>query len=148
MHDINKPMDVAGLRLQPPITKTVKLTADMQQTLALLTAYGDSARKLLRASESGVLNTASAKLKDIVHYDRVDPANPTQGDDITCTECLIMAHPDNVGKVWVKPHAAATTANAWPLDATDVVSFSLDNLNQLRFNIVTDNDSLIVAYTR
>lgn len=148
MHDINKPMGVAELNLQPPITSKIKLTADMQQTLALLTAYGDSARKLLRASESGVLNVASAKIKDIVHIDRVDPANPTQGRDTPCTECLIMAHPDNAGKVWVRPHAAATTANAWPLSAGEVVSFSLDNLNQLRMNIVTNNDSLIVAYTR
>jgi len=141
-------MGISGLNLKPPITAAVKLTVDMQQTLALLAAMGDSERKVVVASESGVLNVCSARLKDIVHFDRVDPLNPTVGGDVPCTECLIMAHPDNVGKVWVRPYKAATTANAWPLDASDVANFTLDNLKQLNFNIVTDNDSVIVAYTR
>jgi len=148
MPDINKPMAVPDLNLKPPIDGKVRLSADMQQTLALLTAYGDNARKLLRASESGVLNTTSARIKDIKHYTGVG-ANDTQtGDNISCTECLVMGHPDNTGKVWVRPDKAATVDNAWPLAAGEVVGLTLDNLKQLNMLIVTDGEKVICAYTR
>lgn len=148
MPDINKPMDVPELNLKPPIDGKVRLSADMQQTLALLTAYGDNARKLLRASESGVLNTTSARIKDIVHYTG-SGANDTQtGDNISCTECMVMAHPDNTGVIWVRPDKTATVDNAWPLAKGEVVNFTLDNLKQLNMLIVTDGEKVIVAYTR
>ena len=148
MSIIGKAMRFVGLSLTPPIDKAVRLSEDMQQTLALICAYGIDGRILLRGSESGVLNVTSARIKDIVHYTRTDPANPTQGDDVPCTECLVMAHPDNGGRVWVRPALAATTGNAWPLAAGEVVNFTLDNLKQLRMNIITDGDILIVAYSR
>ena len=148
MPDINKPMDVPELNLKPPIDGKIRLSADMQQTLALLTAYGDNARKVLRASESGVLNVTSARIKDIVHYDRTDPVPMTEGDNVSCTECLIMAHPSNIDKVWVRPYKAATTENAWHLSAGEVINFTLDNLQQLKMNIVANGDGIIVAYTR
>jgi len=141
-------MDVPELNIEPPITGKVRLSEDMQQTLALLTAYCDNKRVTLKASESGVLNVASAKIRDIVHYTRTDPANPTQGDSVVCTECLIMGHPDNTGIIWVRPDKAAEITNAWPLSAGEVVSFTLDNLKQLKMNIATDGDILIVAYSR
>lgn len=148
MPDINKPMDVPELSLKPPIDGKVRLSADMQQTLTLLTAYGVNSRKLLKASESGVLNTASARIKDIAHYKRDGATDPKIGEAISCTECLIMAHPTNTGRIWVRPYTIAETTNAWPLDAGEVVGFTLDNLSQLNMLIDTDLDSLIVAYTR
>lgn len=148
MGNIGKPMDVPDLNIEPPITGKVRLSEDMQQTLAMMTAYCDNKRVTLKASQSGVLNTASAKIRDIKHYKRTDGANPTEGDSALCTECLIMAHPDNTGTIWVRPDKAALTTNAWPLGRSDAVSFTLDNLKQLKMNIVTVDDSLIVAYSR
>jgi len=113
-----------------------------------LCAYGIDKRVVLRASEAGVLNTTSARIKDIVHYTG-SGANDTQsGGDVPCTECMVMGHPDNSGKVWVRPGVTATVNNAWPLAAGDVVSFTLDNLKQLSMLMVTDGDIVIVAYTR
>ena len=147
MPDINKPMNISELKLKPPIDGKVRLSEDMQQTLALLAGYGVSERKLLRASESGVLNVASARIKDIKHYVGVG-ANDTQtGDNIPCTECLVMGHPDNTGLVWVRPYKTANADNAWPLSATDVVNFTLDNLKQLNMLIVVDGEKLIVGYS-
>ena len=148
MANINKPLDVPELNIEPPIYGKVRLSEDMQQTLALLTAYCDNKRVTLKASESGILNVTSAKIKDIVHYTRTDPDNPTHGDSVSCTECLVMGHPDNDGRVWVRPDKAAETTNAWPLAAGEVVNFTLDNLEQLKMNIATDGDILIVAYSR
>lgn len=146
MPAINKPMDVAELNIQPPLTGKTRLSEDMQQTLALLTAYGADRRRPLRCSESGVLNTASPRIKDIVHYTG-SGANDTQtGGDLPCTECMVIAHPDNSSKVWVRPNSEASVNNAWPLDAKDVVSFTLDNLSQLNMLIVGDGEKVIVAY--
>ena len=147
MPDINKPMNIPELNLKPPIDGKVSLSEDMQQTLALLTAYGVNQRKLLRASESGVLNVASARIKDILHYTGVG-ANDTQvGDNVSCTECLVMGHPDNTGNVWVRPDKTATTDNAWPLAKNEVVNFTLDNLKQLNMLIVVAGEKIIVAYS-
>ena len=147
MPNINKPMGVPELNLKPPIDGKVRLSEDMQQTLALLTAYGINQRKLLRASESGVLHVASARIKDIKHYTGVG-ANDTQtGDNVSCTECLVMGHPDNTGKVWVRPDKTASVDNAWPLAKSEVVGFTLDNLKQLNMLIVVDGEQVIVAYT-
>ena len=148
MSIIGKAMRIVGLSLDPPIDKAVRLSEDMQQTLALLCGYGIDERKVLRASESGVLNVTSARIKDIEHYTG-SGANDTQvGKNIPCTECMVMAHPDNTGKVWIRPDKTATVDNAWPLSAGEVVNFALDNLKQLNMLIAVGGEKLIVAYTR
>ena len=148
MSNINKPMDIPELNIKPPIDGKVRLSEDMQQTLALLVGYGDNARKLLRASESGVLNTASARLKEIVHFTGVGANDERKGFATPCTECMIMGHPDNTGLVWVRADKGAAVSNAWPLAASDVVNFTLDNLKQLNMLIVVDGEKIIVAYSR
>ncbi len=148
MPNINKSMDVSELNIQPPIEGKVRLSDDMTQTLALLTAMGADKRRPLRCSESGVLNVSDPRIKDIEHYTGVG-ANDTQtGTDTPCTECMIMGHPDNTGKVWVRPNKTATVNNSWPLAKGEVVGFTLDNLKQLNMLMVTDGDIVIVAYTR
>ena len=148
MPNILKNMACRFLGLQPPITKAIRLSEDMQQTLALLMAYGIDERKVLRASESGVLNVTSGRIKNIEHFTGVGANDTQNGTDIACTECMVMGHPDNTGKIWVRPGDTATVDNAWPLDASDVVSFTLDNLKQLNMLIVVDGEKVIVAYTR
>lgn len=148
MPDINKPMAVPELNLRPPIDGKVKLSEDMQQTLTLLTAYCENKRVILKASGSGVLSTASALIKDIVHIAGVGANSEKTGGDVLCTECLVMAHPDNTGKVWVRPYKTATVDNAWPLSKNEVVGFTLDNLKQLNILIVVAGEKVIVAYTR
>ena len=147
MANIGKPMDVPELNIKPPITGKVRLSEDMQQTLALLTAYCENKRVTLKASESGVLNVASAKIKDIVHIEGVGANSEKTGSDTPCTECLVMAHPNNTGLVWVRPYKTATVNNAWPLAKSEVVSFTLNNLKQLNALIVVAGEKLIVAYT-
>lgn len=148
MPNINNPMNIPELNLKPPIDGKVRLSEDMQQTLALLCGYVDSKRVILKASDSGVLNVASARIKEIVHFTGVGANDTQEGFDAPCTECLVMGHPDNTGKVWVRPYKGAALSNAWPLSAGEVVCFSLDNLKQLNMLIVVDGEKLIVAYSR
>ena len=148
MPDINKPMTIPELNLKPPIDGKVRLSEDMQQTLALLCAMGISKRIPLVCSESGVFNVAEPRIKDVKHYTGVG-ANDTQtGDNVACTECLVMGHPDNTGTVWIRPYKTASVDNAWPLAAWDIQRFTLDNLKQLNMLMVVDGDIVIVAYTR
>jgi len=148
MSKINKSMRIPELNLRPPISAAVSLSEDMQQTLALLTMYSDNRRVLVRGSKSGVLSTASPHIADILHFTGIGANDTQSGDDIPCTEIMVMGHPDNTGKIWVRSGVTATVNNGWPLDANDVVDFTLDNLNQLKMLIVLDGDKVIVAYTR
>ena len=148
MPEISKPMDVPELKLRPPIEGKVRLSEDMQQVLSLLTAYCENKRVTLKASESGILSVASAKIKDIVHIVGVGANSEKTGSNVPCTECLVMGHPDNTDKVWVRPYKTATVNNAWPLSKSEVVGFTLNNLKQLNMLIVVDGEKVIVAYTR
>lgn len=145
---INKSMDVSELNIQPPLVGKVRLSDDMQQVLSLLTAMGADRRRPLRCSESGVLNVTDPRIRDIVHYTQTGAIYKQIGTDISCTGCMIMGHPDNTNKIWVRPNKIATHDNAWPLDAKEVVGFTLDNLSQLNILFDGDGEVAIVAYTR
>lgn len=145
---INKSMNVSELNIQPPLEGKIRLSDDMQQTLALLTAMGSDRRRPLRCSESGVLNVTDPRIKDIKHYTQADTVYEYTGGNLPCTGCLVMGHPDNAGIVWVRPNTTATVNNSWPLAVGEVMGFTLDNLEQLNMLFVEDGDILIVAYTR
>jgi len=148
MAKIRKPMQIPDLKLSPPIEGAVRLSDDMLQTLAQLVGYDVNTRKLLRCSASGVLSIASPRLIDIQHYERTAILNPLQGDNLPCTEVLVLAHPDNAGRVWVRSGGVAATDNSWPLAAGAVIGFSVDNLTQLKMHFPIQDEILIVAYTR
>lgn len=148
MAEINKPLEIEELNLQPPVTGKVRLSDDMQQTLALLCGYVNSKRKLLKITESGVLNTCSPRLDDIYHETAAgSPINMT-GRDVACAEVMCMGHPSNTGTVWVRADSAATVDNAWPLAKGEAVIFTMENVKQLNFLMSVASEKLIVAYTR
>ena len=147
MAEINKPMDVPELNLQPPVTGKVRLTDDMQQTLALLCGYAGSARRILKSTDSGILNVCQPRIKDIIHRTAAaSPVNMT-GPDIPCTEIMCMGHPDNTGDVWVRTDSNVGASNAWPLGKKDVVRFTDNNLKQLNFVMTVGSERLIIAYS-
>lgn len=148
MSDINKPMDIPELNLQPPITGKIRLSQDMQQTLALLCAMGDSKRIVLRASESGLLLVGESVIKDVIIITSAAVTGLAQGSDIVCSSVLIMAHPDNTDRSWVRPYTAVDATHGWPLDKKEVVGYSVGNLNRLHFLCDTPEEKVIIAYTR
>ena len=93
----------------------------------------------------------AAQMQDILHYTSSGANETKQGSDSPgsndeCSEIMCMGHPDNTGKVWVRKGTTATTSNAWPLAAGEVINFHVDNLSDLRMLIVVSGESLIVAY--
>jgi len=146
MQTIGTPLQIPELNLSPEQQSGVQLSADMQQTLALLTAFWRNERVVLRASPSGALMVTAAQLKDVYHVTGVGANDTYQGSNHKCSEVLVMGHPDNTGKVWVRSHAVATVNNAWPLGAGEVIDVTIINLNMLHALIVVDGEKLIVAY--
>lgn len=148
MGSINKPMDIPELNLQPPITGKVKLSEDMQQTLALLCAYHNNKRVILQASDSGVLQIGEPVIKDIIIVTSATITGLAQGGDIPCSMAMVMAHPDNTDKTWVRPYQTCDATHKWPLQKWDMVKFAVDNLNRLYFLCDTAEEKIIIAYTR
>lgn len=148
MPDINKPMDVPELNLQPPITSKVRLSEDMQQTLALLCAMGISKRVLLRCSESGILLVTEPVIDDVIVVASAAGTGKGRGGDIPCSSAMIMAHPLNTSSTLVRPYKEVDGTHGWPLDAKDVVSFAVDNLNRIYFLCAVPEEGVVIAYTR
>jgi len=142
------PFRIEDMLLKPDMSGRIRLSDDMQQTLASLVGYDDVARRLLRCSKGGILYTASARLQNIVHITGSGANDTWQGSDLKVNEVMVMGHPDNSSLIWVKNDEEATINNGWPLDAKEVVNVTLDNLNNLNLLIVGDGEKAIIAYTR
>ena len=147
MLNIGNPMTIPELDLKPEPSGGIQLSEAMQQVLALLVGYWKNKRVLLKSSPSGVLFVTNPQIKDVFHVTATGTNYTYQGENIECSEILVMGHPDNTGRVWVKPNATASTVNAWPLDKGDVISMGITNLNMLNLLIVTNGEKAIIAYT-
>lgn len=147
MGNIGRPMGIPEIGITPEPSGGIPISDNMQQSLACLTAYWRNLRMLLKASPNGVLFTSSPQLENIIHVTGVGANYDYKGSDIACSEVLVMAHPDNTGRIWVRPNAVATDATGWPLGKSDVMGFGLTNLNMLNIRIVTAGEIVIIAYT-
>lgn len=143
----DSPVKMPELNVIPETDRGIELDKGMKQVMSLLTAYWREQRVTLKASPSGILFTASPQLEDIFHV-KADKNNYVyQGDDIACSEVMVMGHPDNTGNVWARTKSVATVNHAWPLAAKEVMGFSVTNLNMLHLLIVADTEKAIIAYT-
>lgn len=148
MSEILKPLPFEDLPTEPPILGRPKLSDDFLQTMALLCGWDGSTRRLIRVSSSGVLSIGEPAIKDIVHLQGSGTPSVIQGSDIPCSECMVLAHPDNTDIAWVRPYVAVATDYGWPLQSYDMVRFAVSNVNQLFFLFDTAAEKVIIAYTR
>jgi hypothetical protein len=147
MQRIGTPLKCPDLNLQPEETKGIQLSADMQQVLSLLTAYWKNKRILVKASPTGAMFSSSPEAENCYHVTATSDNFAYTGDNIPCTEVLVMGHPNNAGLVWVHPKSAAGTTKSWPLAKTDAVGITLTNLNMLHLLIASDTEKAIIMYT-
>lgn len=148
MEKVQMPISDTALRVSPPLGPQPPIDERLQQAVALLLGYCKGERVPLVCSPSGILATAGPALTDVVHYTSVAPNEAKQGDNITCTEIICMAHPDNAGRIWVRTRKTAAANNAFPLDKGDVIGFSVENLADLRALTISTGDTLIVGYSQ
>ena len=146
MQNIGTPLQCEQLKLTPEREGNIKLSEDMQQSLALLAGFSKNQRIIIESSPVGSLRTTSARIIDIKHFTADEADDTIQGDDVPCSEVMCMGHPGNAGKVWIRTLSTAQLTNSWPLGAGEVQNMSVDNLRDLRMLIVENGDILIVAY--
>ena len=147
MQFIGNPMAAPELDLKPEPSGPIQLSDDMQQVFAMLAGYWRNKRVLLKASALGVLFVSSPQITDIIHVAATSDNFVYAGDDIDCTDVLIMGHPSNVGAIWARPHTGASINNAWPLLKKECIDFTLSSLKQLHLLFEKDDDVAIIAYT-
>jgi len=141
------PVKMPELHLIPEADRGIEVDAGMKQVMSLLTAYWREKRVTLQATPSGMLFVGSSQLADIFHVPATDTDFVYQGDNIACSEVMVMGHPQNGDTIWVRSHKVATVDNAWPLLKYDVVSFTITNLSMLHILIPVNTQKAIIAYT-
>ena len=135
------------LGIRPPLTSQIPVAEQFVQTLAQMLGHYNGERIVLKASPGGILYIASPSLTDVFHWTATAPNDVKQGGNVIATEVLCVGHPDNTGKVWVRTKKVATVDNAIPLEAGDMIGFSVENLQDLHALIVTNGEKLIVGYS-
>jgi len=145
---VRKSMQIPELGLKPPIEGAMRLSEDMQQTLALLCGYAVNKRVLLATTDFGVLHTTGPRFADVKHITGSGANDHPDMPDIACSEIMVMGHPDNTGLVWVRPGDAATVNNAVPIAANNAMVFSTHNVRNLSVLVVVDGETAILAIAR
>ena len=146
MHDAKKTLPFNQLDAEPPITGRMRVSADAQQTLALLSGFDGVERRLIEISKQGILITADVRPKDVINVTGVGADDDWQGDNIKCSEVKVMAHPDNASRLWVNIDEGGAEDEGEPLDAGDWLRWGLENLKNLHVHIVGAGDKVIITY--
>lgn len=143
----DSPVKMPELHLTPETDRGVELDKGMKQVMSLLTAYCGEQRVTLRATDRGILFVTTPQIVDIIHVNGVATFFTYQGNNLVCSEVMIMSHPENALTVWVRPHKVAANDNAWPLAPKEVLNVSITNLNMLHILFGNETDTAIIAYT-
>jgi len=144
----DKTVKMPEFNLIPESERGIELDVGMKQVLAVVAAYCDEKRVSLRASPGGVLFVSSSDVGDIFHVTADEGNYLYQGNNVQCSEVMVMGHPDNGDTIWVRTKTQANTTNSWPLLLKEVVSFTIPNLSLLRIRIVANGEKAIVLYTK
>jgi len=148
MPEVLKSLPFDDLPTKPPLTGRLRISDDLQQTLALLSGWDGATRRLVGVSPSGVVYVASPRIKGIINKKGVGDAYDCQLDDISTTEVMIRAKPTNSGRIWVNVSAAAAVDTGYPLDSGEWVVFSINNLHNIHLHFTKGDDYAIVIYTK
>lgn len=147
MPEIIKTLTFEDLPTKPPIRGRPRISEDMQQTIALLSAWDGATRRLIKAMPSGALTVVSPPVKGIINLLADQVAYVWQGSDIKTTEVLIVNNPKNTGDVWFNFGVAAAVNTGYLLESGDYLKFSINNLNRLHVFIASDAERVIIIYT-
>lgn len=147
MKDILKSLTFDDLPTKPPISGRLKMSDDLQQTIALLSGWDGATRRLCRVTPTGVLYFASPPVQGISNILSDETTYNWQGGNIKTSEVIVRADKTNNDDVWVNVGAVAVANTGYPLDGGEWVNFSITNLNMLHIHIVATAERAIVIYT-
>lgn len=146
MVSITKPLPFPELTTQPELPSRIRISDDMQQSLALLSGYDGQQRKLVAVTPSGALVTTSVRPKGVINITGDGANDDWQGSDIKCSEVKVLSHKDNAALIWVNINTTADEDVGEPLEAGDYLIWGLSNLVNLHINIVGASEKVIVTY--
>lgn len=147
MPEILKPLTFEDLPTRPPLVGRPRMSDDLQQTIALLTGWDGSTRRLVKVTPSGVVYVASPRVKGITNILSNTTTYNWQGGDVQTSEVLIKADNGNNDDVWVNVGAAAAENSGIILDAGESVVFSINNLHTLHIHIIATAERAILIHT-
>lgn len=147
MPKIGKSLPFNELQTKPPLNPQITVTDEIQQTLSLLSAFDGGQRRLIRCSESGILQTVNPQHQLFKNIPPGLDDRNWQGDNIPISEVIVRAHPDNTDRVWVNVFAVADANIGWPLDGNEYIPLVITNLKYLHLNIILAADTVILEYT-
>ncbi len=147
MAKIQLPGLTRGLSLKPPLPPSAPLSDYVQQALAVLLGYSYGDTVVLHASPAGVLYVAEPRVSDTFQWTAVGDAEAHQGTRIQATQLLLVTPKTNTDTVYVRTRQAATTANSIPMSASQALTLSVENLDELRVLIAKTGDMVSVTYS-
>jgi len=148
MSEVRFPFAIEDFPTVPPLKSNPDVTDDIQQTLATLVGFDGTARRLMRVTPTGMLQTVNPLAKKFINIGDQAANYLYDGADIKCSEVVVRASPDNAGRVWVNIYAAAAADIGWPLDANEHIVLTLTNLSYLHLKIIALNEKVIIYYTQ
>jgi len=148
MREITTPWPITEIIVTPEPSGRLRLSDDIQQTLASLFSYDGESRRPLRCSRTGTQFVGSPPLAAIEKKLATDVNWTWDGGNIETSEVMILADSTNAAAVQVAIDAAVGANNHWPLNAGESLVFSVNNLSRVHINIVADTEIAYVAYTR
>lgn len=145
---IGLPMDGNGVPVTPSLPSQIPVSVEFQQALALVLGMCQGQRVPVSVGQSGIVRVNDAVMFDATVITATSGNFDVAGTPKAVSSVLVKAHPDNAGIVWVRANAAATTANAWPLEAGEGINIGIDDYQQFHALIVNDTEKLIVAFIK
>jgi len=148
MAEIQIPFPFGDLPLKPELTGKVKISTDVTQTLATLLGWDGSGRRLLRSSNSGVLQVVSPQARGVVRVHSTGISSVIIPDSQPSTEVIVLTHPDNGDRVYINIGVTPTANNGFPLGANESIIICVENLNRIQTFFVAAADQVVLLYTR
>lgn len=148
MPEILIPLTFDDLPVRPALVGRPEVSDDLQQTIALLSGWDKTTRRLIKCSPSGILFAAEPPVKAILSIQGSVDGNPYQCPDIPTTEVLIKSKTGNAGDIWVNVGAVAADGTGYPLAVGEYVKIALNNLHSLSIFFATAVDYAAIVYSK
>jgi len=148
MSTIITPLGFEELKTKPPLSPQVRLSEDMQQTLALLAGFDGVQRHLIRTTPTGIIQVVNPLIQAIINHTSTGGNEAYQHSPQRCSEVIVRANPNNGGDIWLNVGAAAGVDTGWVLDANEQIPITVANLAHIQLLIVTSGDKVQIIYTQ
>ncbi len=145
--EIIKNLRFDDLLVKPPFGGKLRLSDDIQQTIALIIGWDGESRRMIRSSPNGIVRVCDGQAKGVLNVTADSGAYTLTPPDTPTSEIIVKAHVDNVGQVVVNIGVTASLTAGFPLDPGESVEFSVNNLSAIRLYVELTTEKAAILYT-